>query len=83
MSINNHNLNILQLFSIINLQEIFSILTIIEAKIKNHDYFRKLKNEYKEKYIKNCYLTKEDYMNIEFWYEIDHRVNSKDSKNFI
>jgi hypothetical protein len=59
----------------------FSILTIIEAKIKNDEYFIKLKNENKEKYIKNCYLTKEDYMNIEFWFERDIRVNTKNCKN--
>jgi len=63
------------------LKEIFSLLSIIEAKIKNTEYFRKLKYQNESKYVKNCYLTKRDFMDIEFWFEKDLRVNPRNCKS--
>ena len=55
-------------------------MTIIEGKIMNSAYFTNLKNEYEDKLIKKKYLTKVDYLNIEFWFEKDACVNLRNCK---
>jgi hypothetical protein len=73
-------LKILLNSSAININEIFTISTLIEAKIMSNAYFKNLKNEYEDKLIKIKYLKKSDYLNVEFWYEKDACVNLKNCK---
>jgi len=62
---------------VINIKETFSLLLVFESKLMTEAHEKMLVGQAADYLEKKDYLTKESFLNIEFWFERDPNVNVK------
>ena len=61
----------------INYGQFFTVISLIGSEVIHNDEVEKIENEFKDKFIKGNYITKEDFLNYKFWFENDEYLEGK------
>ena len=61
----------------INYGQFFTVISLIGSEVIHNDEVERIENEFKDKFIKGNYITKEDFLNYKFWFENDEYLEGK------
>lgn len=62
---------------VISIRYTFTLMLVFECKLMTEVHEKNLNNQARGLFINNEFLTKENFMKIEFWFERDPNVNTK------